>query len=136
MIRPNLKKTKLFVTGGFRTAAGMAKAIEDNSTDGIGLGRPICEEPLLPKLVLSGEVLSARKTLIDETNFILGNIVAGSQLKQLGDGKAPIKTTDPEVVKSYMALMQDWVNEVTEEGKKGVIVPNFPIVGTPVKVAA
>ena len=130
MIRPNLKKTKLFVTGGFRTAAGMAKAIEDNSTDGIGLGRPICEEPLLPKRILSGEVLSARKTLVDEGDFIL----AGSQLEQLGRGQTPINTTDPEVVKNYMVLMQDWSNEVTEKGKKGIIVPNFPIVDTPVKV--
>ena len=44
VIRSALKKTKVYVTGGFRTASGMIRAIQSGSTEGIGLGRPVCEE--------------------------------------------------------------------------------------------
>lgn len=43
-IKPEIKNTVVYLTGGFRTVPGMVKAIEDGSTDGIGLGRPITAE--------------------------------------------------------------------------------------------
>lgn len=39
MIRPHLKKTKVYVTGGFRTASGMVEAVKGGSCDGVGIGR-------------------------------------------------------------------------------------------------
>ena len=45
MIRPLLKKTKVYVTGGFRTASGMVQAVQDGACDGIGIGRPLGAEP-------------------------------------------------------------------------------------------
>lgn len=43
----NLRKTKTYVTGGFRTVGAMVHAL--NIVDGIGLGRPVCQEFDLPK---------------------------------------------------------------------------------------
>ncbi|KAF9893418.1 hypothetical protein FE257_010730 [Aspergillus nanangensis] len=46
-IRPLLKRTKVFVTGGLRTAGGMVRAVQGGSCDGVGIGRPLAAEPWL-----------------------------------------------------------------------------------------
>jgi 2,4-dienoyl-CoA reductase-like NADH-dependent reductase (Old Yellow Enzyme family) len=45
----------LMITGGFRTAKGMAEAVETGGIDLVGLARPLCIDPDLPKKILSGE---------------------------------------------------------------------------------
>ncbi|HBS41111.1 MAG TPA: NADH oxidase [Oceanospirillales bacterium] len=45
----------LMVTGGFRSASGMAEAVTSGACDMIGLGRPLCVEPDLPQRLLAGE---------------------------------------------------------------------------------
>jgi 2,4-dienoyl-CoA reductase-like NADH-dependent reductase (Old Yellow Enzyme family) len=52
----------LMVTGGFRTAAGMAAAVAEGAADLIGLARPLTLEPDLPRGILAGEVAKARIT--------------------------------------------------------------------------
>ena len=49
----------LMITGGFRTRAGMESALADGDCDVIGLGRPLCTEPDLPRRLLSGEADAA-----------------------------------------------------------------------------
>lgn len=49
----------LMITGGFRTRAGMESALADGDCDVIGLGRPLCTEPDLPRRLLSGEAGAA-----------------------------------------------------------------------------
>jgi len=49
----------LMITGGFRTREGMDSALADGDCDVIGLGRPLCTEPDLPRRLLSGETDSA-----------------------------------------------------------------------------
>jgi len=49
----------LMLTGGFRTREGMQTALEEGDCDVIGLGRPLCTEPDLPKRLLSGEADAA-----------------------------------------------------------------------------
>jgi 2,4-dienoyl-CoA reductase-like NADH-dependent reductase (Old Yellow Enzyme family) len=53
-MRKHLKRTKLMVTGGFRTARGMADAIANGGVDLIGLGRPLCLDPSAPAALLRG----------------------------------------------------------------------------------
>jgi 2,4-dienoyl-CoA reductase-like NADH-dependent reductase (Old Yellow Enzyme family) len=45
----------LMVTGGFRTAAGMARAVTDDGVALIGLGRPLCVDPIAPQKLLAGQ---------------------------------------------------------------------------------
>src|ERR1700742_4426601 len=56
LIRPLLKKTKVYVTCGFRTSAGMVAAVQEGACDGIGIGRPLAAEPYLVKEILGGKV--------------------------------------------------------------------------------
>lgn len=44
----------LMVTGGFRTAAGMARAVSEDGVALVGLGRPLCVDPLGPQKLLAG----------------------------------------------------------------------------------
>ncbi|CAD5222614.1 unnamed protein product [Bursaphelenchus okinawaensis] len=73
-IKPHLKNTVVYVTGGFRTAPKMIQAIKEKSTDGIGLGRPISAEPDLPAKILTGRVMSASYNPVD-TDFWYGYCV-------------------------------------------------------------
>ena len=75
-IVPALKKTKVYVTGGFRTIGGMVNALEN--IGGVGLGRPVCQEPDLPNKILSGKVKGAIEQNLDPNNFPLTNFAGGT----------------------------------------------------------
>lgn len=77
IIVPELKKTKVFVTGGFRTTNGMVKALD--TIHGVGLGRPVCDEFDLPRKILDGTVSGAIEGLIDQADTTMTNLAAGSQ---------------------------------------------------------
>ncbi|QDM40622.1 NADH:flavin oxidoreductase/NADH oxidase family protein [Altererythrobacter sp. TH136] len=55
-IRGSLKRTKLMVTGGFRSAAAMNAALAEGSVDLIGIARPLCAAPESPADLLSGKI--------------------------------------------------------------------------------
>jgi 2,4-dienoyl-CoA reductase-like NADH-dependent reductase (Old Yellow Enzyme family) len=46
----------LMVTGGFRTSAGMNAALNAKACDLIGVGRPLCAEPLVLNDLLAGSI--------------------------------------------------------------------------------
>lgn len=87
-IIPELKKTKVYVTGGLRTGAAMVNALK--TTHGIGLGRPAAHEFDLPQQLIDGRVKSAIKLLIPEDNFGLSSLAAGMQFRLVGKDKQPV----------------------------------------------
>ncbi len=54
-------KMPLMVTGGFRTVEAMNAALESGEAGLIGLGRPLCADPDVPKHLLSGVMTEAPK---------------------------------------------------------------------------
>jgi len=81
LIGPALSKTKVYVTGGFKSAGAMVHALE--SVDGIGLARPVCQEPRLCKDIVNGKVKAAIKMRLDDDNFGLTNVAAGKLCKDI-----------------------------------------------------
>ena len=75
-IAPSLSKTKVYVTGGLRSVKAMVDALK--SVDGVGLGRPACQEFHLPNDIIAGKVKSAIQIQLDEQNFGITNVSAGS----------------------------------------------------------
>lgn len=88
-------RTPLVVTGGFRTAQGMAEAIGSGAIDFVGLARPLAVEPDLPLRLLAGE--AARHPVqpirtgigaIDRLGLLEISWYTG-QLKRIAEGRAP-----------------------------------------------
>lgn len=77
MITPRLKKTKVYVVGGLRTAKAMVKALD--SAHGVSIARPAAHEFDLPNKILEGKVKSAVQSKFDEQNFAVSNMAAGTQ---------------------------------------------------------
>ena len=85
-------RTPLVVTGGFRTAQGMAEAIQSGAVDMVGLARALAIEPGLPLRLLAGKaaqhVVRPVKTgigAIDKLGIMEITWYTG-QLKRIGQG--------------------------------------------------
>ena len=76
-IVPALSKTRVYVTGGFKTVGAMVEALD--TVDGVGLGRPVCQEPRLCADILSGKVKGAIRQALDEQDFGITSVAAGTQ---------------------------------------------------------
>ncbi|KAI1610322.1 NADH oxidase [Exophiala viscosa] len=105
-ITPGLKKTKTYVTGGFLTLDGMVKALD--TVDGVGLARPVCQEPHLCKDLLDGKVVGAIEQEVDRDNFGLTNVIAGTQIRQIGKDQEPIDMSVKENVEAFNKDMGKW----------------------------
>ncbi|PIC32999.1 hypothetical protein B9Z55_013138 [Caenorhabditis nigoni] len=84
VIRPVFKNTVVYLTGGFRTVGAMVDAVQRNTTQGIGLGRPVTAEPDLPKKILSGSVPSAVQDAFNPNNIIYQIMASVSQIEEMG----------------------------------------------------
>ena len=76
VIVPALSKTKVYVTGGLRSVEAMVNALK--TVDGVGLARPACQEFRLPNDILSGKVNASIQSGLDEQDFGITNVSAGS----------------------------------------------------------
>lgn len=112
-ITPALTKTRAYVTGGLKTVGAMSKAL--SSVDGIGLARPLCQEPHLCRDILDGKATGAIKQRLDQDNFGLTNVVAGTQIRQLAQDQEPINLGREEDEKTFMADMGKWSDVMAKD---------------------
>lgn len=123
MIRPLLKKTKVYVTGGLRTASGMVKAVSDGATDGIGIGRPLAAEPYLVKELLAGKVTGAIENYVP---LPMNTQASGTQLHQIGHGHDLISDWSQE------SEVNKWIEENKKETQRKLsILPKVDSSGYP-----
>ncbi|KAF2228125.1 hypothetical protein BDZ85DRAFT_301069 [Elsinoe ampelina] len=123
MIRPNLKKTKVYVTGGFRTAHGMVKAIEEEACDGVGIGRPLAAEPYFCKELLDGRITGAIDSLVPLPQNTQSS---GSLLHQIGRGHEVLSDF------SVQEEVDRWLEEFHKEtDRKKSILPKVDSSGYP-----
>jgi hypothetical protein len=135
LIVPALKDTKAYVTGGFRSVGGMIDALA--TVDGIGLARPLAAEPNLAKDIISGKVTGAIKHVFDDNDFMLTNVLAGTQMSQIGSDQQPLDASDPKVAEAFgkdLGLFMQKMGEDTNMEMTGYIeLVNVPV--QPIKVA-
>jgi 2,4-dienoyl-CoA reductase-like NADH-dependent reductase (Old Yellow Enzyme family) len=115
-ITPALNKTKTYITGGLRTVAGMVKALD--SVDGVGLARPVCQEPQLCRDILQGRVDSVLAQKLDQQDFGITNVAAGTQIRQVGKDQAPIDLSRQENVDVFHRDMEAWGKKMAEDAAR------------------
>ena len=88
----------LAVTGGFRSAPGMAAAVSDGAADMVGLARTLAIQPDFPKQVLAGEQPESRVRRLStgvralDTMSMLDVTWYENQLARMGAGRNPDPT--------------------------------------------
>lgn len=99
-----MERTKVYVTGGYRSVKGMIRAVQE--VDGIGLARPLCQEPHLCSHILSGSVETAPPIKIDTDNFHLTSVAALMQMQHLGKGLQPVDLgSERDTNRLYKAIL-------------------------------
>lgn len=94
------RRTKVFITGGLRTAAAMAKALE--TVDAVGMARPSAQEPWIARDLLSGKVQGVVKPVSPfENDSALSNGLAGAQLRQVAFGFRPFNSSDEKAIENF-----------------------------------
>ncbi|KAE8151586.1 hypothetical protein BDV25DRAFT_128661 [Aspergillus avenaceus] len=91
---PSLKKTKVYVTGDLHSTRAMAGALA--VVDGVGIARPLCQDPYFCDRILSGAVTEMTLVQSQSNNAYLGAIAALTQIAQLGQNLQPIDLSVPE----------------------------------------
>jgi 2,4-dienoyl-CoA reductase-like NADH-dependent reductase (Old Yellow Enzyme family) len=111
-------KTPLVVTGGFRSAKGMAQAITSGAVDMVGLARALAMEPDLPQRLLAGKKplhqvkpITTGIKLIDKMGILEISWYTG-QLKRIGRGQ-PTRPNEPGL---WVFAKQAWA--MARAGKK------------------
>lgn len=105
-IVPRLRRTKAYVTGGLRTAAAMVAALD--TVHGVGLGRPAAHEFDLPARLLRGEARAALQTQLDEQDFGVTNVAAGTQMRLVGNDHAPLDLSRDDHVAAFKQSVTQW----------------------------
>jgi len=83
----------LMVTGGFRTAKGMAEAVSGGAVDVVGLARPLCVEPDLCARMLDGSAQEAMRIDVETGIKIFDDMLQSfwhnHQMKRMSRGLDP-----------------------------------------------
>jgi len=101
-------KMPVMVTGGFRTVAGMAEALESGALDLVGIGRPMLVETDQPRRILSGEVQVAPRP---EAGLQVFQILPwfNAQFERLADGLEPDLALTGEAAMAWFGPREDAV---------------------------
>lgn len=112
-IVPVFTKTKTFVTGGFKTVGAMVNAVK--TVDGVGLARAACQEPRFSVEVLDGKITGAIKQGIEEDNFQLSYVAAGSLIGMIAKDQEPADLSLEEIVGGFMKDMGAWAEGLAKD---------------------
>jgi 2,4-dienoyl-CoA reductase-like NADH-dependent reductase (Old Yellow Enzyme family) len=93
MVRGSVR-VPVMLTGGMRSRGAMERAIESGAIDVVGLARPLCLEPDLPRRLLSGACDAAIPFARPRASLRLLEAAAETgfyvvQIARLADGRAP-----------------------------------------------
>lgn len=134
VVRKGVQKSKIFTTGGFRTAAAMIEAIESGTTDGIGMGRPVTQEFDLPRKLINGQLSAATDSHIDQQNFMITNVASGTQMRQVANKIQPFDQSDKQDFDAFNDVMGNWMKEAGDAAGKGIIKAGYPVMqGKPLR---
>lgn len=121
LIAPCCGNMKVYLTGGLRTAQGMRNVLA--VADGVGLGRPTTQEPLLPRGILDGAVPGAHEQVFNQDDFAVTTAVSSSQMRQIAELKPPFDGRNESNVPKFLEQLDDWVRKKGEDTENGLYLP-------------
>ncbi|KAI6177404.1 Oxidored-FMN domain-containing protein [Aphelenchoides bicaudatus] len=80
-IKPYIKNSIIYLTGGFRSAPAMVSAVKNGDCDGVGIAKPSAAEPDLPLKILENRVQSSAFNPF-EFDYGVANLMAQTQMWQ------------------------------------------------------
>ncbi|CAE6449357.1 unnamed protein product [Rhizoctonia solani] len=124
-ITPKLQKTVVYVTGGFRSASGMAEAIRDGACAGVGLGRPAASDPALPNEIIQKTVAGATKMIFSPDDFTRATLATQLQMVELGQGQPVIDLSDPQDYARFQEFITQYLREQAQKLEEGLYEPRI-----------
>lgn len=121
LIVPSLTKTKSYLTGGFRTVSSMVEAL--NVIDGVGLARPLCQEPYLCSHILAGKVYSSVALQLSQYDFLSTAMASMLQMRQIGNNQQPINLGLGDNTALFYQTVQEYMAEKKEDTKGEIFGP-------------
>lgn len=121
MIVSSLHTTRSYLTGGFRSAEAMLKGLE--TLDGVGLARPLCQEPNLCKDIIHGRVSGAIQPVISAYDFGLAAIAACMQMRQMGNRLTPLNLGVQEAADMVTAAAAKWAERKGVDQSQDAVWP-------------
>lgn len=120
-----MTKTRTYITGGFRTVAGMVDALQ--TVDGVGLGRPLCQEPILCAQILSGKASGIIRPHCDLGDYRSTLSAAAVQIRQISQELPPIHMGAKENVRLLRLAIAQWLEQKNTDST-GMLyqVPSIP----------
>ena len=77
--------------------------------DSVGLGRPICRELCLCNDILEGKRIGAVHHALDMNDFGITKLIAGAQVRQVGNDNAIIDLTKPKILVAFKKDTARWL---------------------------
>ncbi|KAM0276748.1 hypothetical protein ACHAQH_006459 [Verticillium albo-atrum] len=111
-IIPQLRHTKVYVTGGLRTGPAMAEALK--TVHGVGLGRPAAQEFDLPLKMLDGRAKSAIDLLLASDDFGKTSMAAGMQMLLVGKDKEPVDLSREDHMRAFEDSIGKWLRSMSD----------------------
>ncbi|KAJ5161434.1 Aldolase-type TIM barrel [Penicillium capsulatum] len=135
MVVSSLTKTKSYLTGGFRSVEGMVNGLK--TLDGVGLARPLCQEPFLCRDILHKNIPGSLIPAMNEYDFGLTAGASIVHIRQMGKGLEPINLTAHEAVAAMVATLVEWSRvRATDRSEAAIQPPSVDGYAIPLNVEA
>ncbi|CAE6434696.1 unnamed protein product [Rhizoctonia solani] len=132
-ITPRLKKTVVYLTGGFRSASGMAEAIREGACAGVGLGRPAASDPTLPNEIIQKRVAGATKMKFSPDDLTMSTLATGIQMLELAQGQPTIDLSDTQELARFQEFVSQHLREHARKLGEGVFDPRITYSSLPAR---
>lgn len=113
--RESTKKREAFFLEFADLVGATVQALD--TVDGVGLARPLCQEPQLCKDMLENKVKGAILQEVDNYDYGLSMVIAGVQMRQIGKNYEPINMGVVENVAAFMRDLRGWAEESAADKK-------------------
>ncbi|CCO32781.1 NADH-dependent flavin oxidoreductase [Rhizoctonia solani AG-1 IB] len=124
-ISPRLTQTAPYLTGGFRSAAGMVEAIKSGICQGIGIARPAGSDPMLPTEIIQGLISGSADVKLPPEDIIATILATGVQMESMARGIPVIDLSDPEQVLRFKDAAQAHHEKKATRLRQGIIDPGY-----------